>query len=142
VPLQNINYDLGETIGWPRMVGEIARVYRSLPPRERRRAVILTSNYGEAGAVDRYGPALGLPAAWSGHNNYWLWGPPPQRRSAAVLVGFGRGYLRPRFVGLRRAGTLRNGLGVSNDEQGAEIWTARSVRGTWASEWPHLRHYN
>jgi hypothetical protein len=124
------------------MVGQIASTYRSLPAAERRRAVVFTSNYGEAGAVDRYGAADGLPRAYSGHNNYWLWGPPPERRSAAVLVGYGRRYLASRFVGLRRAGTLRNGLGVDNDEQGEPIWTARSVRGSWAAQWPRLRHYD
>jgi 4-amino-4-deoxy-L-arabinose transferase-like glycosyltransferase len=142
VPLQDVNYDLGETIGWPRMVDEIARADRSLPPRERRTAVVLTSNYGEAGAIDRYGPAVGLPGAYSGHNNYWLWGPPPERRTAAILVGFGRPYLRTRFAGLRRTGTLRNGEGVNNDEQGLPIFTARTIRGTWAGQWRHLRHYN
>lgn len=141
VPLQDINYDLGETIGWPRMVDEIARAYRSLPPGERRGAVVMTSNYGEAGAVDRYGAADGLPPAYSGHNNYWLWGPPPIARGAAVLVGFNRPYLRTRFVGVRPAGRLHNGLGVSNDEQGERLFTARSVRGSWARQWPRLRHY-
>jgi 4-amino-4-deoxy-L-arabinose transferase-like glycosyltransferase len=141
VPLQDINYDLGETIGWPRMVAEIGHAYRSLPAAERRRAVVLGSNYGEAGAVDRYGAADGLPAAYSGQNNYWLWGPPPERRGAVVIVGFGRRYLGSRFVGIRRAGTLRNGLGVANDEQGEPVWTARSERGSWARQWPRLRHY-
>ncbi len=37
--------------------------------------VLLTDNYGEAGAIDRFGPALGLPRAHSGHNAYALWGP-------------------------------------------------------------------
>ena len=33
------------------------------PPEQRASAVVLTGNYGEAGAIDRYGPALGLPRA-------------------------------------------------------------------------------
>ena len=57
VPLQNINYNLGEEVGWHDLVREVAAVDRSLPPAERRSAVIVTSNYGEAGAIDRFGSA-------------------------------------------------------------------------------------
>ena len=31
-PIVVLNYDAGETIGWPAFVAEIAAVYRSLPP--------------------------------------------------------------------------------------------------------------
>jgi hypothetical protein len=30
---------------------------------------------GEAGAIARYGPALGIPRAYSGHNAFWRFGP-------------------------------------------------------------------
>ena len=75
-PVIDVNEDVGETIGWPELAESVAEVDRRLgrPPR----AVILTRNYGEAGAIDRYGPALGLPRAYSGHNAYGVWGPPPQ----------------------------------------------------------------
>ena len=36
VPLQKINYDLGETIGWPQQVALVAREYDALPAAERR----------------------------------------------------------------------------------------------------------
>ena len=79
-PIVQLNYDAGETVGWPAYVREIAAVYGSLPAAQRSSAVVLASNYGEAGAVDRYGRAAGLPAVYSGHNGYWYWGPPPAGR--------------------------------------------------------------
>jgi hypothetical protein len=80
-PIVKLNYDAGETIGWPTYVHEIASVYDSLPAAQRRTTIVLASNYGEAGAVAHYGPANGLPAVYSGHNAYWYWGPrqPPQQ---------------------------------------------------------------
>src|SRR5262249_53702951 len=60
VPLQKINYDLGEQIAWPELVAKVADTYHELPAGQRARTAILTGNYGEAGAIDRYGPALGL----------------------------------------------------------------------------------
>ncbi|HVP39882.1 MAG TPA: glycosyltransferase family 39 protein [Candidatus Saccharimonadales bacterium] len=64
-----------DMFGWEEMVAKVARVYHALPPAERARCVLFASNYGEAGAIDYYGPRYGLPPAVSGHNNYFLWGP-------------------------------------------------------------------
>ena len=77
VQLQKINYDLTETIGWSQQVALVAREYHALPAGQRAATAILAGNYGEAGAIDRYGPADGLPPAYSGANNFWFWGPPP-----------------------------------------------------------------
>jgi 4-amino-4-deoxy-L-arabinose transferase-like glycosyltransferase len=61
-PIVAMNADVGETIGWPEFVRTIANVADALPAGNGQ-LVILTSNYGEAGAIDRYGPALALPRA-------------------------------------------------------------------------------
>jgi len=63
-------------------------VLRPLPREEQERACIVTANYGEAGAIDFFGPALGLPPARSGHNNYWLWGPGDCDFSTVIAIGF------------------------------------------------------
>ena len=76
--LRDINPELSAQVGWPQEVTLVASVYKSLPPAQRARAVLLAGNYGEAGAIDYFGQALGLPRAVSGHNNFWLWGPPPR----------------------------------------------------------------
>jgi 4-amino-4-deoxy-L-arabinose transferase-like glycosyltransferase len=141
IPVLQLNDNLGEQIGWPRLVGQIAGVYRSLPLTERGTAVILTSNYGEAGAVDRFGPALGLPPAFSGHNNYWWWGPPPAPPGTTIAVGFDRTYLLGFFGDVRFATRLDNGLDVPNEEQGNPVWVCREQRAPWPALWPRLKHY-
>jgi hypothetical protein len=142
VPLQTINYDLAETIAWPREVGLIAREYDALPAAQRDRTTILTGNYGEAGAVDRYGPGLGLPAAYSGSNNFWLWGPPPAADRSAVAIGLDPSFLRREFAHVRQIATFYNGLGVSDDEQGAAVYLATGLRESWARAWPAFRDYS
>src|SRR5215831_14825915 len=87
VPVQKINYDLGEEIAWPKLVALVSREYHSLPAAQRQHTTILTGNYGESGAIDRYGPGFGLPQVYSGANNFWLWGPPPAADTAAIAVG-------------------------------------------------------
>jgi 4-amino-4-deoxy-L-arabinose transferase-like glycosyltransferase len=136
-----LNYDAGETVGWPTYVRQIARVDNVLPLAARPATVVLASNYGEAGAVDRYGPADGLPAAYSGHNAYWYWGPPPVNATTAIVLGFDRDQLVPFCGTLRLATTLNNHLDLNNDEQGAPVWECSNLRESWAAVWPALRHF-
>ncbi len=56
-------------------MAEVARVYETLPEKDRKECVIFTGNYAEAGAIDLFGKKYGLPPARSYHNNYHLWGP-------------------------------------------------------------------
>jgi len=65
-----------DRFGWQEEVNLVLAAYRSLPPSDRQRVCIFTSNYGEAGAIDFLGPPAqpGLPPALSGQNTYWLWG--------------------------------------------------------------------
>ena len=142
VPLQKINYDLAETIAWPRLVALVAREYRSLPAVQRRRTAIVTGNYGEAGAIDRYGPDLALPQAYSGANNFWLWGPPPASDDAVIAVNVDPALLRREFAQVRQVARFWNGMGVSDDEQGVPVFVATGLRSSWARAWPAFRNYS
>ena len=90
-PVIDVNDDVGETIGWPDFARTVADVYRDLPPE----AVILTGDYGEAGAIDRYGPALGLPQAYSGQRG----GRHPRLRLRPADEAVGAGVARVQDLG-------------------------------------------
>jgi hypothetical protein len=83
---ERIGQGLADQLGWRGLEQAVAGVYATLSPDDRRRAAILASNYGEAGAVDFYGPADGLPPALSGHNQYWLWGPRGYDGSVIIYI--------------------------------------------------------
>jgi len=76
-----------DRFGWPEMAQAAARVYASLTPEEQAQVVIFGGNYGDAGAIDFYGPKLGLPRAYSGHQNYFYW--PPDGKQGAVMIALG-----------------------------------------------------
>ena len=141
VPLQKINYDLAESIAWPKLVAVVAREYDTLPTAVRQRTTILAGNYGEAGAIDRYGPGYGLPRVYSGANNFWLWGPPPAADSAVIAVNVDPALLRREFAHVRLLATFWNGLGVDDDEQGAPVFLATGLRSSWRQAWPAFRDY-
>ena len=116
-------------------------MYASLPAARRRTTVVLASNYGEAGAVDHYGPADGLPAVYSGHMAYWYWGPPPGSATTAVAVGFERSALAAFCGTLLLATRLNNHLDVNDDEQSEPVWVCSDLRAPWTRIWPTLRHF-
>jgi Dolichyl-phosphate-mannose-protein mannosyltransferase len=136
----SVNYDIGETVAWPTYVREIAAAWHAIPASARAHGAVLTSNYGEAGAIDRYGPALGLPAAYSGHMGFWYWGPPPANATSVLGVGFDTGYLERFFANVRLVSRLDNHLDVNNDEQHAPLWLASGLRGSWTARWPQLKN--
>jgi 4-amino-4-deoxy-L-arabinose transferase-like glycosyltransferase len=73
-PAHLIQPVFAEEFGWDRLAGDVARVYFALPPSERKRAAIYADTYGDAAAIDFFGPRHGLPQAISSQNNYYLWG--------------------------------------------------------------------
>jgi hypothetical protein len=140
-PVLAINKDLGEMVAWPQEVALVARVYHCLPAAERSRTALLAGNYGEAGAIDRYGAAFGLPQAFSGHNSFWLWGPPPASDTTVVVIGVDTATLRQAFRSVRVAAVWDKGIGVPDQEQGARIYVATGLREPWPATWPLFRYY-
>jgi hypothetical protein len=127
-----------ETVGWPELVASVAAAYHSLPPAQQQHAVIYATNYGEAGAIDRFGPQHDLPPAWSGHNGYGLWGPPPEGGQPVVVV-WEDNHPDTDFTGCHLVATIHDV--VTNEEsQRAAIYLCASPIGGWATAWPHLQH--
>ncbi|MCW2800711.1 MAG: hypothetical protein JWQ70_2183 [Aeromicrobium sp.] len=134
-PILAVNSDAGETIGWPRFADTVAGVV-SDNSRGGVRPIVLTGNYGEAGAMLRYRPdAAGV---FSVHNSFWTWGPPPDT-STVVAIGFSKAELTRWFADVQPAATIDNGLGVDNDEQGEQVWVCTAQRQPWATLWPTMQ---
>jgi hypothetical protein len=133
--------ELGETVGWPELIDQIAVAHEMIPTGQRERAVVFTGSYGEAGAVDVLGPEAGLPAAASGHNNYWLWGPPPQH-GPIIGVGSVAADLELICPDLARVATLDNPYGVENEVAGQPLFLCLEPGGQLSDIWESLRHYN
>lgn len=138
-PITAIHGDVAETVGWPALVRTVADVHAALPPDERRTAVVLTRNYGQAGAIDRFGDRFGLTPAYSGHMSYAQWGQPPQTAGPTLVVGYRREQLERWFDRVEQAARVDNGVGLDNDEQGTPVWVARDRLAPWAQLWPQLR---
>ncbi|WP_406055734.1 ArnT family glycosyltransferase [Kribbella sp. NBC_00889] len=136
-----VNKEQGEQIGWPELTTAVADVWNRIPSEQRGSATIFTGNYGEAGALRRFGPSHGLPPAYSGHMSFADWERPPDSNTGpVVLVEQERS---PTFEALFRdceqVGTVENI--VSNDEDGTALVLCDSPGAPWSTLWPDLRHY-
>lgn len=137
------NGDLREEIGWPELTHEVARIWSTLDPAERGVAGIYCGNYGEAGAVDLYGPAYGLPRAIGGINSYWLRGPGKPSPKMLVVLGSSRADLEDACTSIELAGHITNAAGILNEEteRHPDIFLCRGLRQPLETIWPRIRSF-
>ena len=140
VPLDKVNKDLGGMLGWHRVATTVASVYHSLPADEQAGAIVFTSDYSEAGAVEYWRGSLGLPQPISGHNNYWYWGYGDGHVGTTVFVGYPESFVRRFFTDVR-VGAVLKGPALDDQEVGVRIWVCRGQRRPWAAIWPELKHF-
>ncbi len=138
-PVVASNPDVGETVGWPGLVATVSGVVHRLP--DPSGIVVLAENYGEAGALERFGARYGIRHVASGDNAYGYWGPPHAAADRpVVVVGYAPASAARWLRGCRAAAHVHDRAGLDNDEDGAPVLACSGVRGSWAAQWPHIRH--
>jgi hypothetical protein len=133
-PVPDINLLAQDSIGWPEYVDQMTAPYDALP--DPKHAVIVTSNYGEAGAIHHYRPDLPV---YSGQNALYVQARPPDDTTTVVFVG-GQYELARRLFDCRVVGRLHNGVGVDNEEQGEPVAVCTDPRLPWPQLWHRLHH--
>lgn len=140
---RHVNGDFAEQIGWQELAQRVAQIYRALPEDERAHAAILANNYGEAGALALYGPALGLPPVISRTNDFWYRGygnPPP---SVIIELGNTAEDEAGSVAKCSSQGRFGNAQGVANEESasGYEIFVCRDIPPRWPEIWGSKPHF-
>jgi hypothetical protein len=133
--------NFADRFGWENLVATIAGAYEGLRPEERESACILTGNYGEAGAVDFFGPEYGLPGAISGHNSYFIWGPRGCSGEVVISVGVPSETLRGVFGEVRQVDTVRCRYCMP-DEDNLPVYVCREPKLSFEEAWPRFEHYD
>ena len=141
-PVPSINQAVGDTVGWPRYVQQVANVYATVPAADRDHTVVIASNYGEAGALYRYGGRYHLPRPYSAQNQLWFDARPPDATTTVVVVGGQLAELRDHFATCTQRATLDNGVGVDNEEQGEPVAVCTGPGEPWPALWKALQHYD
>ena len=116
-------------------------MYEGLPQDERPEACVLTGNYGEAGAINLFGPRYGLPRPISGHNNYYLWGPGDCTGQVVIGIGVPQERLETVFDDVREESVFACEHCMP-DEDDLPVYVSRGPKMPLEEAWPSFRHYD
>jgi hypothetical protein len=123
---------------WENQARVVAQVFHHLSLEEQANCIIFAGNFGEAGAIDFYGPALGLPPVCASHQNYYFWGPPTNSGNLLLVFGVKREELAQYFGDIQQAATITCPEAVRN-EQNLPVYICRKPGGSLREAWPRLR---
>jgi hypothetical protein len=133
--------DYADMLGWEEQVAALSKVYHALPDDQRERAVLVAANYGEAGALDFFGPRYGLPQVVSPAGSYWFFGPGDRPGDVVISIGVPRAALREYFDSVETAATVTHPWTVE-EEQNVPINIGTGPRTTLQELWPSLAGRN
>ena len=130
-----------DQFGWEQMVGSVAHVYHHLRPEDEKRAAIFCENYGEAGAIDFFGPKLGLPPAISGHQNYFLWGPRDWTGEVILVLDTNDDDERELFGSVEDLGQVVSSPWAMPFERRSHIYLCRDLKISVRELWPRVKNW-
>jgi len=128
-----------DQFGWEEMTAVVAKAYQAVPADLKSRTAIFAQNYGQAGAVDLFGPKCGLPPALSGHQNYFLWGPRESTWESMIILDDREEVLRKLFDVVEKVGRVEHPY--SMPDQHFDVFYCRGPKFEVKDLWPRLKKW-
>ena len=128
-----------DEFGWDEMAQKTAAVFNSLSPEERAHTAIFANNYGEAGAIDFFGPKYGLPKSISSASNYWYWGPRNYTGDTVIVLGSDGSGDREHFRSVEIVGRTDNPY--SREDEHFNILLCRGLKMSLQELWPKMKNW-
>jgi hypothetical protein len=129
-----------DQFGWPEMAATVARVYHGLPREIRSATAIFAQSYGEAGAIDLFGPRYGLPPALSGHQNYFLWGCRGYSGDSLIALGGRREAWERLFASVQTVARVEHPY--SMPYRHFDVFYCRGIKRPLGELWPQLKMWD
>ncbi len=129
-----------DRFGWRETAEAVAAVFESLTPQEQVVAAIFAGDYGRAGAIDRFGPELGLKKAISGHLAYFHWGPRGHTGEVVIVVGGQPEGLEAAYEEVALRGYVYHPWALPRSV--VPIWLCRGLRGALDDLWPQVKEFS
>jgi dolichyl-phosphate-mannose-protein mannosyltransferase len=128
-----------DQFGWEEMVAVTAQAWARVPAEQRADCGIFAQNYGQAGAIDFFGPRYGLPPAVSGHQTYFLWGPRNYSGNCMIVLDDRKETLDRLFEQVEDVGSSDNPYAL---ERHIPVFLCRGAKfGTLTQLWPNLKRW-
>ena len=136
-PLPQIYAD---QFGWEEMAQVVARIYNGLPAEVRAQTAIYGQNYGQAGAIDLFGPKYGLPPAISGHQSYFLWGPRGYTGASMIVMEDRKERLERLFERVEKAGTVYHPYSMPYEH--FDVYYCQGLKANLRDLWPSVKNWD
>jgi hypothetical protein len=129
-----------DQFGWEEMAATVARVYNNLPPEVRPKTAIFGQNYGQAGAIDMFGPKYSLPPAISGHQNYFLWGPRGYTGESVIVLAGHQQDLESRFTSVQKVASVYHPYSMPYEH--FDVFYCRGPKRPLNEIWPQVKNWD
>jgi hypothetical protein len=129
-----------DRFGWEEMTATVAGVYNNLPAEVRPRTAIFAQNYGEASAIDLFGPKFGLPPAISGHQSYFLWGPRDYTGESVIVMHGDQQDLASKFVEVRKVASVYHPYSMPFEH--FDVFYCRGLKKPLSEVWPSVKQWS
>jgi 4-amino-4-deoxy-L-arabinose transferase-like glycosyltransferase len=129
-----------DQFGWENMAATVARVYNSLPPDVRPKTAIFGQNYGQAGAIDLFGPRYGLPPAISGHQSYFLWGPRGYTGESMIVMDGRQSTLESQFATVQKVASVYDPYSMPYEH--FDVFYCRGLKQPLSELWPGVKNWD
>jgi hypothetical protein len=129
-----------DQFGFKEIADEAEVAWNLIPAEERSDCGIFGQDYGQAGAVDFFGRAHGLPGALSGDRTYFLWGPGPYSGNCMIVLDDRRTTLEGLWTDVQYVGTsMTNPYAL---EGPVDVFICKRKKfDSWAGLWPKLKRW-
>jgi 4-amino-4-deoxy-L-arabinose transferase-like glycosyltransferase len=131
-----------DQFGWEEMAAAVADAYNSLPPAVRARTAVFGQNYGQAGAIDLFGPKFGIPegSAISGHQSYYLWGPRGFTGESMIVMDERPERLAEIFTTFRKVARVWHPY--SMPYQHFDVYYCEGMKQPLSTLWPQVKNWD
>jgi len=128
-----------DQFGWQEMTAKVAEAWSRLTLEDRRDCAIFAQDYGQAGAIDFFGPRYGLPPAISGHQTYYLWGPRGHSGDCMIVLDDRKSALESLYQSVEYVGSSDNPYAL---ERNIPVFICKGAKfGTLADLWPKVKKW-
>jgi hypothetical protein len=129
-----------DQFGWEEMARVVAKAYNGLPPTVRAKTAIFGQNYGQAGAIDLFGPRYGLPPAISGHQSYFFWGPRGYTGESMIVMDDRRERLEELFATVAKVGSVYHPYSMPYEH--FNVYYCTGLKAPLAELWPKVKTWD
>jgi len=131
-----------DQFGWEEMAAAVAAAYNSLPPDVRAKTGIFGQNYGQAGAIDLFGPNYGIPegTAISGHQSYFLWGPRGYTGESMIVMDDRPERLAEIFTAFRKVAQVSHPYSMPYEH--FDVYYCEGMKQPLSRLWPRLKTWD